>query len=239
LESRWNDLSSLGRFVTAARRFGLNVAIRVAYSKVRGRLFPALALPDEPVYRHAPRELSLLIGAADQDAATLEAIVQVIAERGGSDWEVCVSGRPAMGPELGLALSRLHGAKPWIRVVPADGSVDDVTAAQWTVEQATGEFVAFVAPGYIVDADAIARLLDRLRGEPRVEAAMLVGRAGGSGAFEGRPQFGDCRLLVQKKSRYLAMSGGRWPLTAPALAKALDEAGAPVAVVAPRRTQMD
>ena len=239
LENRWNDLSSLGRFVTAARRFGLNVAIRVAYSKVRGRLFPALALPDEPVYRHAPRELSILIGAADQDAATLEAVVQVIDARGGSDWEVCVSARPAMGPEVGRALSRLRGAKPWIRVVSADGSVDEVTAGQWTVEQATGEFVAFVAPGYIVDADAITWLLDRLRGEPGMEAAMLVEGVSGSGAREGRPQFGDCRLLVQKKSRYLAMSAGRWPLAAPALAKALDEAGAPVAVVAPRRTQMD
>jgi hypothetical protein len=238
LESHWNDLSPLRRFVTAARRFGLNVAIRVAYSKVRGRLLPALALPDEPVYHHAPRELSVLIGA-EQDAATLEAVVQVIAEQGGSDWEVCVSGRPAMGPELGRALSRLRGAKPWIRVVPADGSVDDVTAAQWTVEQATGEFVAFVAPGYIVDADAIARLLDRLHGEPRMEAAMLVGRVSGSSALAAQPQFSDCRLLVQKKSRYLAMSAGRWPLTAPALAKTLDEAGAPIAVVAPRRTEMD
>jgi hypothetical protein len=239
LESHWNDLSPLRRFVTAARRFGLNVAIRVAHSKVRGRLFPALALPDDPVYHHAPRELSILIGAAEQDAATLEAVVQVIAEQGGSDWEVCVSGRPAMGPELGRALSRLRGAKPWIRVVLADGSVDDVTAAQWTVEQATGEFVAFVAPGYIFDADAIAQLLNRLRGEPRMEAAMLVGRVSGSGALAVQPQFSDCCLLVQKKSRYLAMSAGRWPLTAAALAKTLDEAGAPIAVVAPRRTEMD
>jgi len=239
LESQWNDLSTLRRFVTAARRYGLNVAIRVAYSKVRGRLFPALALPDEPAYHHPPRELSILIEAAKQDAATLEAVVQVIAEHDGSDWEVCVSGRHAMGPELGRALSRLRGTKPWIRVVPADGSVDDVTAAQWTVEQATGEFVAFVAPGYIVDADTIARLLDRLRGEPRMEAAMLVGRVSGSGALAAEPQFGDCRMLVQKKSRYLAMSAGQWPLTAPALAKALGEAGAPIAVVTARRTEMD
>lgn len=239
MESHWNDLSPLRRFVTAACRYGLNVAITVAYSKVRGRLFPALALPDERVHNHAPRELSILIGAAEQDAATLEAVVQVIAERGGSDWEVCVSDRPAMGPELGRAVSRLRGTKPWIRVVPADGSVDDVTAAQWTVEQATGEFVAFVAPGYIVDADAIARLLDRLRGEPRIEAALLVGQLSSPGALAAEPQFADCRLLVQKKSRYLAMSAGRWPLTARALAKTLDEAGAPIAVVAPRRNEMD
>jgi hypothetical protein len=239
LESHWNDLSPSRRFVTAARRFGLNVAIRVAYSKVRGRLFPALALPDEPVYRHAPRELSILVEAAEQDAPTLEAVVQTVAERGGSDWEVCVSGRPAMGPELGRTLSRLRGAKPWIRVVWADGSVDEVTAAQWTVEQATGEFVAFLAPGYIVDADAIARLLDRLRGEPRMEAAMLVGLASSPGALAAQPQFSDCRVLVQKKSRYLAMSAGRWPLTAPALAKTLGEAGAPVAVVAAQRAKAD
>jgi len=239
LESRWNDLSPLRRFVAAARRFGLNIAIRVAYSKIRGRLFPALALADGPVYRHASRELSILIGAAEQGPATLEAVVQVIAEQGGSDWEVCVSGRPAMRPEPGGALSRLRGAKPWIRVVPVDGSIDDVTAAQWTVEQATGEFVAFVAPGYIVDADAISRLLDRLRGEPRMEAAMLVGRVSGSDALAARPQFSNCCLLIQKKSRYLAMSADQWPLTAPALAQTLDEAGAPIAIVAPRRSEKD
>ena len=239
MESRWNDLSPLRRFVAAARRFGLNVAIRVAYSKVRGRLFPAWALPDAPVYHQASRELSILIGAADQHPATLEGVVQVIAEQGGSDWEVCVSGRPAMGPEAGGALSRLRGAKPWIRIVPADASVDDETAAQWTVEQATGEFVALVAPGYVVSADAIAGLLGRLRSEPRMEAAMLIGWVGGSGALAAQPQFSDCRLLVQKKSRYLAMSAGRWPLTAPALAKTLEEAGAPVVVVAPRQAEVD
>jgi hypothetical protein len=142
-----------------------------------------------------------------------------------------------MGWELERALSRLRGTKPWIRVVSADGSVDDVTAAQWTVEQSTGEFVALVAPGYIVDADAIARLLDILRVEPRVEAAILVERVRDSGDL-GAQLHSDCRLLVQKKSRYLATSSGRWPLTAPAVAKTL-EAGAPIAIVAARRSEMD
>ena len=237
LESRWSNLSPLRRFVTAARRFGLNVAIRVAYSKVRGGLFPAMALPDAPVYHNVPRELSILIGSTEHDAAALKAVVRVIAERGGSDWEVCVSGRPAMGREFERTLSRVRGAKPWIRVVSADGSVDDVTAAQWTVEQSTGEFVALVAPGYIVDADAVGRLLRRLRGEPRVEAAILVERVSDLGDLGAQPH-SDCRLLIQKKSRYLATSSGRWPLTAPAAAKAL-EAGAPIAIIAPRRSEMD
>jgi hypothetical protein len=237
LESRWNDLSPLRRFVAAARRFGLNVAIRVAYSKVRGRLFPAVALPASPVYHNAPRELSILIGVTEHDAAALEAVVQVIAERGGSDWEVCVSGRPAMGREFERALSRLRGARPWIRVVSADGSVDDVTAAQWTVEQSTGEFVALVASGYIVNADAIGRLLRRLRSEPRMEAAILVEPVSDLGDLGAQPH-SDCRLLIQKKSRYLATSSGRWPLTAPAVAKTL-EAGAPIAIIAPRRSEMD
>ena len=238
MESRWNDLSPLRRFATVASRFGLSVAIRVAYSKVRGRLFPAMALPDAPVYHDAPRELSILLAATEQDAATLEAVVQVIAERGGCNWEVCVSGRPAMGREFERALSRLRGTKPWIRVVSADGSVDEATAAQWTVEQSTGEFVALVAPGYIVDADAITRLLDRLRGEPRMAAAILVERVSSSGDLAAQPH-SDWRLLMQKKSRYLATASGRWPLTAPALAKTLEEAGAPIAIVAPRRNEMD
>ena len=196
-----------------------------------------MALPGAPVYHNAPRELSILIGVTEHDAATLEAVVQVIAERGGSDWEVCVCGRPAMGREFERALSRLRGAKPWIRVVSADGSVDDVTAAQWTVEQSTGEFVALVAPGYIVNADAIGRLLRRLRGEPRMEAAILVERVSDLSDLGAQP-YSDCLLLIQKKSRYLTTSSGRWPLTAPAVGKTL-EAGTPIAIIARRRSEMN
>jgi cellulose synthase/poly-beta-1,6-N-acetylglucosamine synthase-like glycosyltransferase len=121
--------------------------------------------------------------------------------------------------------------------VSADGSVDDVTAAQWTVEQSTGEFVALVASGYIVNADAIGRLLRRLRSEPRMEAAILVEPVNDLGDLGAQPH-SDCRLLIQKKSRYLATSSGRWPLTVPAVAKTL-EAGAPIAIIAPRRSEMD
>ena len=146
-------------------------------------------------------------------------------------------GRPVMGREFEGALSRLRGAKPWIRVVSADGSVDDVTAAQWTVEQSTGEFVALVAPGYIVNADAIGRLLRRLRGEPRMEAAILVEHVSDLSDLGAQP-YSDCLLLIQKKSRYLATSSGRWPLTAPAVAKT-SGGGAPIAIIARRRSEMD
>ena len=230
MASQRNDFSPLRRFATAARHFGLGVAVRVAYSKVRGRLFPAKALPDAPVWRQAPRELSILFCAAEQDAVTLEAAVQVIAERSGSDWELCVWARSPIGPPFERALTRLRGASPRIRVVSTDPSVDEATAARWTVEQATGEFVALLAPGYLVDADAIVRILDRLRGDQRIEAAILVEPIGSA----AQPH-GDCRLLAQRKSRYLATAWRHWPLTAPILARTLQEMGAPIAIVAPRR----
>ncbi|MGH6852020.1 MAG: hypothetical protein ACREDJ_02250, partial [Methylocella sp.] len=56
-----------------------------------------------------------------------------------------------------------------------DESVDDATAARWTVEQATGQFVALVAPGYTPKAGGIARLLARLRNDPGIDAAVLAG----------------------------------------------------------------
>jgi hypothetical protein len=89
-----------------------------------------------------------------------------------------------------------------------------------------------VAPGYTPKADAIARLLARLRNDPRIDAAALVGTGSGSGSPPSKVPWADCRLLVQRKSGYLAALKGRWLLTAQAVAKDLDEAGVPTAYMA-------
>jgi hypothetical protein len=227
-----NDLSLLRRFVTVSRDFGFVIAMRVAYSKVRGKLWPALALPDAPVHNARHREVSVLLSTAEQGAATLDAVVEVLAGRGGLDWEVCICERSPVEPEMARALARFRGTQPWIRIVTTDESVDDATAAQWTLEQATGQFVAFVAPGYTPEADAIARLLARLHNDSGIDAAVLVGTDSGSGSPPSSIPWADCCLLLQRKSGYLAALPGRWPLTAPALAKDLDVAGVPTAYMA-------
>ena len=224
-----SDRSPLRRFVTVSRDFGFAVAMRVAYSKLRGWLYPALALPEPPIYDTRHRDLSFLLTTAEQGAATLDGVVEVIAGWGGLDWEVCICERAPAEPETAHAVARLRGTQPWIRIVTTDEGVDNATAARWTVEQATGQFVALVASGYTPDADAIARLLARLYDDSAIDAAMLVGADSGSG---NPPRWADCRLLLQRKSGYLAALPGRWPLTAPALAKALDEAGVPAAYLA-------
>ena len=206
--------------------------MRVAYSQVRGMLCPALALPDPPVYNARHREVSVLLSTAGQGAATLDAVVEVLARRGGLDWEVCVCERSPVEPEMARALARLRGTQPWIRLVTTDKSVDDATAARWTVEQATGQFVALVAPGYTPEAGAIARLLARLHNNSEIDAAALAATDSGSGGPPSPVRWADCRLLLQRKSGYLAALPGRWPLTAPALAKDLDEAGVPAAYMA-------
>ncbi|MGH6846521.1 MAG: hypothetical protein ACREC0_03490 [Methylocella sp.] len=226
------DRLPLRRFVTVCSNFGFAVAMRVAYSKVRGRLCPALALPDAPVYNARQREVSVLLSTAGQDSATLDAVVEVLAGRGGLDFEVCICERSPVGPEMARALARFRGTQPWIRIVTADESVGDATAARWTVEQATGKFVALVAQGYTLEAGAITRLLARLHDDAGIDAAALVGTDSGSGSPPSLVAWADCRLLLQRKSGYLAALGGRWHLTAPALAKDLDEAGAPAAYVA-------
>ena len=224
-----NGRSPLRRFVTVSRDFGFVIAMRVAYSKVRGRLCPALALPDAPVHNARHREVSFLLITAGQDAATLDAVVEVLAGRGGLDWEVCICERSPGEPEMARALARLRGTQPWIRLVTTDESVDGATAARWTVEQATGQFVALVAPGYTPEAGAIDRLLARLHNDSGIDAAVLAGTDSGSGSSPPSVRWADCRLLLQRKSGYLAALSGRWPLTAPALAKELDEAGVPTA----------
>jgi len=221
-----SDRSPLRRFVTVSRGFGFVIAMRLAYSKLRGRLRPALALPDAPIYNARQREVSVLLSTAEHGGATLDAVVEVLARRGELDWEVCICERCPVEPETARTLARMRGTQPWIRIVTTGESVDDATAARWTVEQATGQFIALVAPGYTPDADAIAKLLARLHGAPGIDAALLVGTDGGP------PPRTACRLLLQKKSRYLAALPERWLLTASALAKALHETGVPAAYIA-------
>lgn len=227
-----NDRSPLHRFVTVSRDFGFAIAVRVTCSKVRGWLFPAFALPDPPAYDARHREVSVLLTTVAHDAATLDAVVTAVAGRGGSGWEVCICERSPVEPETARALARYRGTQPWIRIVTTDGSVDATTAARWTVEQATGQLVALVAPGYAPEARAIARLLARLHEDPGIDAAALVGRDSGSGGPPSSRPRADCPLVLQRKSGYLAALPLRWPLTAPALAEDLDAAGVPTAYMA-------
>jgi hypothetical protein len=221
-----SDRPALRRFVTAWRDFGFDTAMRVAYSKVRGGLCPALALPDPPVYS-SHRDVSVLLSTSEQDVATLHAVVGVLAGRSELDWEVCICERSPVEAEMARALARWRGTKPWIRIVTAGQSVDVEMAARWTVEQATGEFVALVAPGYTPKAGTIAKLLVRLRNDSAIEAAALAETD--NDADESRVRRDDCLLLLQRKKAYLACRSGHWPLTAPALARDLDAAGVPTA----------
>ncbi|MGH6838734.1 MAG: hypothetical protein ACREDT_08020 [Methylocella sp.] len=227
-----NDRSPLRRFVTISRDFGFGVAMRVAYSKLRGRLCPALALPDAAACNARHREVSVLLSTAEQGAATLDAVVEVLAGRDSMDWEVCICERRPVEQQMAGAVARLRGTQPWIRVVTADQSVDDATAARWTVEQATGEFVALVAPEIAPTADAIERLLARLHNDSGIDAAVLVGTDRDSGGPPSLDASADCRLLLQRKSGYLAAPAGRWHLVASALAKDLDVACVPTAYMA-------
>ena len=86
---------------------------------------------------------------------------------------------------MARTLARIRGTQPWIRIVTTDKSVDDATAARWTVEQATGQFVALVAPGYTPDAGAITRLLARLHNDSGIDAAVLIGTEEGGPTFAG------------------------------------------------------
>jgi hypothetical protein len=94
-----------------------------------------LALRDRPAYDAKRREISILLVAAEHRADTLVAVVGVLAGRGGSDWEICICERSPVEPEMARALARLRGTQPWIRIVTTDESVDDATAARWTVER--------------------------------------------------------------------------------------------------------
>jgi hypothetical protein len=225
-------LSSWRRFVSVYRNFGLGVALKVTTSKVRGMLLPASAMPDAPTYDGPRRELSVVIDAAGHDLAALRVIIDALAKREQSNWEMCICERHPPPPDVGQALSGFRANYSWIRIITTDQRVDKLTAAQWTVEQSTGEFVALLAPRWTFDAAKAAELLARLYDDPRIEAALLLATDSGSVAPPKAPRSVDCRLLVQRKSGYLVAAPGKWPLTAPELAQALHEAGARTAMVA-------
>jgi glycosyl transferase family 2 len=227
-----HERSSWRRFISVYRNFGLGVALKVTISKVRGVLLPASAMPDAPTCDGPQRELSIFIDAAGHDVATLQVIIEALARRKQSNWEMCICAHPPLRPDIGRVLSRFRDKYPWIRIVSTDQAVDKSTAAQWTVEQATGEFVALLAPQHTFDADAATELLARLQRDPQIAAAMLLETDSGSVGPSKPPRWDDCRLLLQRKSQYLAAAPQEWPLTAPALAKALDEVGARTAIVA-------
>ena len=220
-----NGRPPLGRFAEVCRNFGLATAARVAISAVRGRVWPALALPGAPAYDARQREVSVLLSTAARDADALEAVAEIVAGPDGSDWEVCICERTAVEPKMAQVLARIRGTHPRIRIVTADQSVDPMTAARWTVEQATGRFIALTAPGYRPEVRAIASLLGRLRADPGIDAAMLVATDNGSNALPSPIAWKDCKLLLQRKPGYLAALPGRGLLTAPASAQDLDAAG--------------
>jgi hypothetical protein len=189
-------------------------------------------MPAPPVYKGGQRKVSVLLSTADQDAPTLDTLVEILAGRATMDWELCVCERIPVEPRMTLALSRLRGTRPWIRIVTTDESVDEATAAGWAVEQATGEFVGLLAPGYIPDAHAIARLLSRLCNDSAVSAAGLIATNSSSYGPPSPVSTTDCRLLLQRKSQYLATLSRHRILTAPALAQELNKASVPTMYVA-------
>lgn len=216
-----SELSLPRRFLKVTRNFGLAVAVKVTYSKIRGMVYPPLALPDGRVYDAPPRQVTFLIDAAQHDATAVTAMVDAVAAHGGGDWEICICERPPLPSEMVNLLARLRGTQPWLRIVRADAVVDAATAARWAVEQATGQLVAVVAAHFVIDSAAIQSLLHRLQQEPEIEAAALVGANSGP---ERPPSPDDCSFMMQRKSGYLACQPEQWPLTAPALARQLHEA---------------
>jgi hypothetical protein len=210
--------------VRVYRNFGFWTAIRVVYFRVRGILFPTLALPDPSVPVRAPHEVSILLNSAEHDAALLDAVVDLLAGREKSDWEICVCARPSAQPDMLQALDRHHGKQPWIRVVMTDGVVDDETAAQWTIEQSTGVYVAFIAPDYSPQFDAIERCVSLVCNRSDLDAAAVVKT--GTDGHQGR-----CGLVLQRKSKYLEVFQGQWTLRAPAVVDALKKISAPIGYI--------
>lgn len=211
------DQSPLHTFVKTWRNHGIRTAMTVTYFRLRGVLFPALALPRLSFADTTRRQISVLLDASEQDTATLKAIIDVLAKRETADWEICVRQHGPVTVEMTTMLGRLHGTAPWLRIIVSTDDVDAMTASQWTVEQATGEFVAFITPAYVPGPDAFTTPLHRLQEDPALTSALLVDVVADA----------DHGLLLQRKSAYLAAFAQNYILSATNVAKALTERGTP------------
>lgn len=213
------ERSPLRRFFTIARRFGAAVALVVAYEKVRGVLWPELALPDKASYDARRRELTIFLRGSDITPETLDVVVRAVIQKEGA-WEICICEHPPMAGEILRDVQRLRGSKPWIRVVAADGVVKETIATRWTAEQATGKFAMFVAPGVGPSLATITGLLACLRAAPKNDSAAAV--------ISSLSGLACVQALVVRKSTYLSLMQGCWDISAPAVAEVLQAACLPV-----------
>src|SRR5690242_14533650 len=101
-----SDRSPLDLFSKVCRSFGMRMASRVTYFRLRGALFPALALPDPSVPSTTPHELSVLLDTAEHDWVTIGSIVDLLAGRRKLDWEICICERVPVEPRMAQILAR-------------------------------------------------------------------------------------------------------------------------------------
>lgn len=217
--------SPLHAFVAITRNFGLMIALRVTYSKIRGWLCPWLALTRPPLRAVGPRELSVVLSTVGQSATTLNAMVDIVAEQSASNWEICICECLPTSPEMASALERWRGTQAWLRIITSDESVNEATAARRTVEQTTGQYVALVAWDYTPNATTFEKLLDHLRDNAEICAAFLVGTDNAHGHPPLPTAATECRLLIQRKAIYLATFSQRMELSVTSAASTLSAAG--------------
>ena len=94
-----------------------------------------------------------------------------------------------------------------------------------------GHILLFWLQGMRHEFEAFSHLLTRLLDSPEFDAAALVGADTHSGSSPWSASNRACSLLLQRKSGYLAAFQGRWVLTAPLAARALQETGTPIAYI--------
>jgi hypothetical protein len=176
--------------------------LRVVYFRLRGILFPALALPDPSVPIDYPHDITIILSAKDHCAELIEGVVGFLLERGREDWELCLGAQMPLTPDHAQAIARHRGARPWIRIIDAEATVATGTSAQWTIEQATGEYVALLAPNPAPRLDVLAKLLPRLRDSAECAAVAMMSTEN------------EAAVVLLRKSNYLAWFHGEWALTA-------------------------
>ena len=194
----------------AWRHYGGGVALRVSFAKIGARFTPVSALPGADTHRGQVRALSLLLQIAEHEAAAVQAAVDIVRDREAADWEVCIGARAPLAPEMASLIARMRGV-PGVRIVTASDTLPMETAVQWTLEQATGRFVALLLPGVVPTASGLAALLNRAS-------------CGGGGTVLVGVKDDSPQVILLAKKDYLAQ-GGVWHLSVSEQVAAIQRSG--------------
>src|SRR5262249_19587649 len=110
--------------------------------------------------------ISIVMPVSNAAHGFLDESINSLLRQSNAAWELCICGVGSTSPQMAAALEGYRGVDPQIRIA---GAVSDTNAARATnlaAEFSTGNFVAFLGEGDLLDADAVDLIVQTVECNP-------------------------------------------------------------------------